>query len=220
MIRMSVAVRRIAIIQGNPDPCGRHFGHALAEAYTEGARGAGREVHVIDVATLDFPLLRSRDDMNTSLPPEGIRAAQAELLQADHLMMIYPVWNGTMPALTRGFLEQTFRSTFMFPDTKPGDTLGFVAALKQRKALAGKTARIVVTMQMPAFVYRWYFHPHPERNTLRLSGLRPVRETLVGQVEANDGRKRDAWLRALRTLGVEGQERPIDLRTAWEHRAR
>jgi hypothetical protein len=39
-------------------------------------------------------------------------------------------------------------------------------------------------MQMPACVYRWYFHPHPEKNTLSLSGIRPIRESFIGLVEA------------------------------------
>jgi len=31
--------RRIAIIQGNPDPAATHFGHALAAAYEKAALG-------------------------------------------------------------------------------------------------------------------------------------------------------------------------------------
>lgn len=49
--------RRIVILQGHPDPQGSHFGHALAEAYTQGAQKAGHEVRMIAVARLDFPLL-------------------------------------------------------------------------------------------------------------------------------------------------------------------
>jgi hypothetical protein len=56
-------------------------------------------------------------------------------------------------------------------------------------------------MQMPAFLYRWYFHPRPEKNTLRLSGISPIRETLIGQVEAPDGRKREQWLSKMTVLG-------------------
>ena len=106
-----------------------------------------------------------------------------------------------MPALLKGFLEQTFRSTFIFPDAKPGERLGFSSYFSQRKALTGKSGRIVATMQMPAFVYRWYFHPHPERNTLKLSGISPVRETLIGLVEATDPRKREQWLVRMQSLG-------------------
>jgi len=51
---------RVLLIQGHPDPAGGHFGHALAHAYGGAARGAGHAVREIDVAQLDFPLLRSQ----------------------------------------------------------------------------------------------------------------------------------------------------------------
>lgn len=191
------------MIQGHPDPEGNHFGHAIAQAYVKGATDAGREVEVIDVAKLDFPLLRSRKDQHDE-PPQAIRQAQSAIARADHVVMIYPVWNGGAPALLKGFLEQTFRPAFIFPDTKTTEPLGFFSYYSQRKALKGKTARVIVTMQMPAFVYRWYFRPHPEKNTLSVSGISPIRESLVGLVEATDGRKRERWLRKVYTLGREG----------------
>ena len=33
-------IQRVAILHGHPDPHGQHFGHALGDAYAEGARGA------------------------------------------------------------------------------------------------------------------------------------------------------------------------------------
>jgi putative NADPH-quinone reductase len=183
---MALTPKHIAIIQGHPDPLGRHFCHALADAYAAGARDAGHDVESIEVARLDFPLLRSRDDLERGSVPEAIRQVQETLTRSDHVVMIFPVWNGAMPALLKGFLEQTFRPASIFPDMKPGEQLGFSSYFTQRKALTGKTARVITTMLMPAFVYRWYFHPHPEKNTLRLSGLGPIRETLIGLVEASD----------------------------------
>lgn len=197
--------RHIAIVQGHPDSVARHFGHALADAYASGAREAGREVECIEIATLDFPFLHSRNDLESDDIPDVIRTAQSIISRSDHLLLIYPVWNGGTPAMLRAFLEQTFRPHFMFPDSKPGESLGFVSALKQRKGLAGKSARIVATMAMPAWLYRWYFRPHPEKNTLRLSGMNPVSETLIGLVEAANGRNREKWLRKMRQLGREGR---------------
>jgi putative NADPH-quinone reductase len=159
----------------------------------------------MDVAKLDFPLLRSKEDNEHGIPPEAIRQAQTAIVRCDHVVMLYPVWNGAMPALLKGFLEQTFRPAFIFPDAKPGDPIGFTSWITQRKALKGKTARVVVTMQMPAFVYRWYFHPHPEKNTLRLSGIGPIRESLIGRVDTPDGRKRERWLHKMYALGREGR---------------
>jgi len=53
--------RRIAIIQGHPDPRGNRFCHALADAYATGARQGGHQVRSIDVARIQFPLLRGRN---------------------------------------------------------------------------------------------------------------------------------------------------------------
>jgi putative NADPH-quinone reductase len=68
--------RRIAVIQGHPDPRGRHFCHAVADAYVMGAREAGHEVETIDVARLEFPLVRSREDFEHGAVPDAIREAQ------------------------------------------------------------------------------------------------------------------------------------------------
>jgi putative NADPH-quinone reductase len=201
---MTPHTRQLLLIQGHPDPGGRHFCHALAQAYVKAAADAGHGVEIIDVAKLDFPLLRSRKDQQQK-PPDAIARAQSMLSEADHIVMIYPIWNGGAPALLKGFLEQTFRPTFSFPEAKAGDPLGFFAYYSQIKSMKGKTARVIVTMQMPAFVYRWFFRPHPDTNTLRVSGMSPVVETLIGLVESPDARKRDRWLRKMGELGHAGR---------------
>ncbi|HKJ88518.1 MAG TPA: flavodoxin family protein, partial [Gammaproteobacteria bacterium] len=75
--------------------------------------------------------------------------------------------------------------------------------------LKGKSARIVVTMGMPALVYRAYFRAHGlknlERNILRFTGMRPVRASLFGLVEARSGRTRKRWLGRMERLGRAGK---------------
>jgi putative NADPH-quinone reductase len=74
-----------------------------------------------------------------------------------------------------------------------------------KKLLTGKSARIVVTMGMPAFVYRWYFRAHSlkslERNILSFCSIGPIRESLIGMVEANSDAKWMAELQKMRELG-------------------
>jgi putative NADPH-quinone reductase len=101
--------KRIVIVQGHPDPGGDRYGHALAEAYRQGAREAGHEVEILPVAELDFPLLRTKRDFDDGEAPEAIRRCQQAILAADHLVIIHPLWLGSMPALLKGFLEQVFR---------------------------------------------------------------------------------------------------------------
>lgn len=193
-------MKRIVIIQGHPDPARGHFGHALAAAYAAGARRAGFEVTEIEVAQLDFPLLNSKAEFEHGAVPEAIRAAQETIGRAEHLVILYPMWLGAMPALLKGFIEQVFR---------PGFVIGtsHLAATPVRK-LKGKSARVVVTMGMPAFVYRWYFWAHSlknlERNILKFCGIKPVKVSLIGLVEAPDGRRRERWLEKLETLGGQG----------------
>jgi len=191
--------RRIAIVQGNPDPRGKRFAHALAEAYADGAQAAGHEVRVIDVAKLDFPLVRSKEDFDKGAPPAAIQSAQHTIEWAEHVVFFYPLWLGAMPALLKAFLEQVFRPGFAYKFKGPG---------MPEKLLKGKSARIVVTMGMPAFVYRWYFRAHSlksfRRNILEFCGIGPVASTLIGSVEAPKT-DRNGWLATLRDLGSAGK---------------
>jgi putative NADPH-quinone reductase len=193
--------KRIVIIQGHPDPAPERYCRALASAYERGARAAGHEVRRIDVATLDFELLRSAADWESGTPASVILMAQDDIAWAEHIVILYPLWLGAMPALLKGFLEQVLRPGFAVPDLRSGK--GWPKGL-----LTGRTARIVVTMGMPAFFYRWYFGAHSlkslERNILKFVGVKPIRETLIGMVAAKESAGREKWLKTLEALGREG----------------
>jgi len=105
-----------------------------------------------------------------------------------------------MPALLKAFMEQVFR---------PGFVAGSRADGWQRPSrLKGKSARVIVTMGMPAIVYRWYFRAHGlrnlERNILRFCGIRPVKDTLIGLVEVMSDAERRRWLERVEGLGAKG----------------
>jgi putative NADPH-quinone reductase len=193
--------RRIVIIQGHPDPAGGHLGHALADAYARGAVLAGHDVARVDVARLDFPLLRRKAEFDSGSVPIVLQPAQDAIGAADHLAIFYPLWLGTMPALLKAFFEQVFRPGFAF--TVKEDGRGWTTRL------VGKSARIVVTMGMPAVLYRWYFGAYSlkslERNILGFSGIAPIRETLLGRVESVGDATRQDWLAEMQHLGGEAR---------------
>lgn len=187
----------ILLIQGHPDATAAHYGHALAQAYKEAARRAGHAVREIAVAELEFPLLRSQQDFEKGKPPPVIAAAQESIAWAGHIVILYPLWLGSMPALLKGFLEQVFRPGFAVDETQQG--------MPWKKKLAGRTAHIVITMGMPAFIYRWYFRAHSlkslKRNILGFCGIRTTRESLIGFIEAPDGAARKKWLARMAACG-------------------
>lgn len=193
--------KHIVIIQGHPDAQVRHYGHALADEYAKGAQDGGHEVQRIEVAHLDFPLLRTKEDFEKGVPPDAIRQAQEVIKWANHLVIIYPLWLGSMPALLKAFLEQVFRPGFAFDYQTSGKM--------PRKLLTGKSARIVVSMGMPALIYRWFFFAHSlknlQRNILGFSGIKPIRSTLIGSIEGLTDHQRADWLDVLRDLGDQGQ---------------
>ena len=193
--------KRIAVIQGNPTAGGGHFCHALADAYARGAAEGGHEVRTVAVAEIDFPLVRSKEEWERDAPPPAIVQAQEAIRWAEHLVIVYPLWLGTMPALLKAFLELVFR---------PGFATGMSEGGKAwRKLLKGRSSRIVVTMGTPALVYRWYFGAHSlrslERNILGFVGIGPNRHTLIGMVEGVGDARRRNRLDGMRELARNGR---------------
>ena len=186
----------ITIIQGHPDGHSRHLCHALADEYAAGARAAGHSVRIIDLGKLEFPLLRTKDAFDHAALPAELKTAQDDLAWANHLLLVYPLWLGEMPALVKGFFEQTLRPGFAFDLSGQG----------WKPKLKGKTARVLVTMGMPAAAYRWYFGAHSlkslRRNVLQFVGIKPIRATLFGLVESASANRKKGWLAAMRKLGA------------------
>ena len=62
-------------------------------------------------------------------------------------------------------------------------------------------------MGMPAFAYRWFYGAHSlkslERNILKFSGMGPIRESLIGLVEASP-KNRESWLKKIEAMGKAG----------------
>ncbi len=188
--------KRILILLGHPDPGNGTYGSALARAYEEGARAAGRDVEVIRVGELDFPILRKKSDFYDGHLPPALAEAQAAVGRADHVVFLFPIWDGTLPAYFKAFLEQVWRPGFAM------ETAGRFPKAK----LKGKSARVIATMGMPAFAYRLLFGGHGVKNlsraVLRFSGFHPVRTSLIGLVESDDPKHRDRWLGRMKALGA------------------
>jgi putative NADPH-quinone reductase len=193
-------VRRVLIINGHPDPSPSRFCAALCDAYAAGARAAGREVRRLDVATLDLPPIRSAEDFIGGPLTPDVQRAQAGVTWADHIVVVHPLWLGSAPALFKTFCEQVFRYGFALPAPTPDSKMP--AGL-----LKGRSARIIVTMGMPALVYRLGFGAFGvrsfERSVLWLAGMRPIRRTLIGQVEGA-AEIRQRALHKVRRLGEQG----------------
>ena len=190
--------RRILIVVGHPDPSPDRLCRGLAKAYGEGAELAGHAVRRVDLAALDFPMLRTMQEFEHGAVPDVLKDAAEAILWAEHIVFVFPLWLGTMPAMLKAFLEQVMRPgmAFAHPDKGGGFT---------RSLLRGRSARVVVTMGMPSALYRLWFLGHGiagmRRSILHFVGISPVRETLFGMVAGASCVTHAKWIGQMRGLG-------------------
>lgn len=190
---------RIAIIVGNP--LHDSFSEALGQAYQRGAESGGHQAQLFMLGRMDFDaILREGYRREQPLEPD-LAAARAAFAASDHVVIIFPLWCGDMPALLKGFLERILQPDLLAVQ-KSGNRADW-------KVFKGKSARVIMSMGMPGFFYRWYFGAHAlkllKRNILQFIGITPVRSTIYGMIEAVSAEKRKQWLREVEALGHDAR---------------
>lgn len=191
--------KTITVLLGHPDQ-GNSYCRALADTYREAAEGAGHRVLFVDAAAEDVPFVRSQRQYDEGEVPDAAHRLQEAISASEHFVIIFPMWIGSLPALTKALIEQTFRPGFAFGTSDPKSL--------PKRLMAGKSARIIMTMGMPAMVYRLYFQAHGlknlERNLLGFCGFGPVRTSLIGGVDTSAA-FREKWLQRVARLGARGE---------------
>lgn len=188
-------MKKILIINGHPDK--ESYCNALAEAYKKGALAAGAEVKEIVVADLRFDLnLQFGYRKRTELEPDLLESRE-KITWADHLVWVYPVWWGSMPAILKGFIDRVFLPGFAFQ--KREDSVWWDMLLK------GKSARIISTLDQPVWFY-WLINRRPsywamKKMTLNFCGIKPVKATTIGPLRFSKDSFREGWLKKVEKLG-------------------
>lgn len=188
-------MKRILVIMGHPGA--QSLSSSLAKIYAQGARQAGAEVRELNLRELKFdPSLHEGYQVIQELEPDLV-AAQADLLWAEHLVFVYPVWWGGLPALLKGFIDRVFLPGFAFK-FRENSTLW-------DGLLKGRSARLITTMDTPSWYYRWIFkapsHQQMKRAVLGFCGVSPIRISEIGPVKASKEAQREAWLSRIEALG-------------------
>ncbi len=124
-------------------------------------------------------------------------SAQKEILDAEHLVFVYPNWWGTFPALLKGFIDRVLLPGFAFKYREN--------SLLWDKLLIGRTARLIITMDTP----KWYYYLVSKapgvnaikKGVLQFCGINPVKTTLFGPVKTSTIEKRKNWLNNVFELG-------------------
>jgi putative NADPH-quinone reductase len=184
----------ILIHQRRPDRAKSHLGHAIANSYRTTAEQNGHHVPVIAVADQDIPYLRSKTEWEGDDLPQVAIDGQAAVRAADHIVLIYPLWMGDIPAIFKAWIEHVLRKGFTYD----------MEQTSWKAALKGKSARVIVTMVMPSFAHKWFFFAHSlrslDRDILKFCRIRPVRWSIFGSAEDPRGKAQKGFLKKAANL--------------------
>lgn len=188
--------KRVLVILGHPSEaslCG-----AIANAYLKGAQAAEHEVRFLSLGKLKFdPILRDGYNTIQALEPDLV-AAQESIAWAEHLVFVYPIWWGSIPAILKGFFDRIFLPGFAFKFRK--DALMVDGLLKHR------TTHLIATMDTPPWYYRLVYrmpgHNQMKRTILEFCGIKPVKISSFGPVKNSQASTREKWLTSAYKFGM------------------
>lgn len=187
--------KRILLIQGHPAK--QSFCEALAKAYEQGARESGHTVRTLSVHDLHFdPILHEGYKVIQPLEADLV-LAQNEIKAADHIVIVFPIWWGGMPALLKGFIDRVFLPGFAFRYREGSPWWD--------KLLTGKSAHVIATMDTPPWYFRIFYRDagigQMKRTILQYCGIGPVRITRIGRVKDTPEAWKQTWLSKSRRFG-------------------
>lgn len=188
--------KRVLVIDGHPDP--ESFCASLGEQYVAGARLAGHLTMHLRLRELNFdPNLKYGYRIPYELEPD-LLLAQDCIKAADHIVIVSPVWWGSVPALLKGFLDRVMLPNFAF---KFSDDFFFI----WKPLLTGRSGRLLLTMNLPQHLTR-PISGQPTINalkylTLGFSGIWPIRTRTYWPAEHVPEEVHQFWLARAKMLG-------------------
>lgn len=189
--------KKILVLCGNPDA--DSFSGAVADRYQAGAEEAGHEVMRVNLGELHFdPILHHGYKSIQELEPDLIEL-QNKFREADHIMIVYPNWWCTMPALLKGLFDRFWLPGFAFNFNKE--------TKKIEKHLNGRTSRVIILSGSHSPFKTWWnfgdFTNEIQYGILEFAGIK-TKVNAYGPCEKVTDKCRDGWLKEIENFGKRG----------------
>lgn len=186
--------KKIVILLGNPDP--ETFTGAIADHYQAAAEDAGHEVARFNIGSMQFdPILHKGYKVIQPLEPDLI-ALQEAIKAADHVVVVYPNWWCTMPAILKGLFDRMWIPGFAFNFDKQ--------TKKCIQRLRGKTGRVIVVAGTNSPFATWWMYGdytnEIQHGILGFAGINTSVCTFGPSEKVNEETKKK-WLQKVAALG-------------------
>jgi len=126
-------------------PSSRNLTEGMAKIYQEEKEKQGHTVKVVDLykdKQIPFLTFENRDDLTKK--DELREYYQEQIIWAEQIVIIYPLWWGTIPAILKNLLDMVLAMSFAFEAGKNGYPHGL---------LQGRSVRVITTSATPKFYY-------------------------------------------------------------------
>lgn len=180
------------------------FCHAILENVKAGIVESGNEVDVIELDKDEFdPVMRGKDLLafkNHEVVDEKAIEYTKRLKEADHLIMVFPIWWELMPAMMKGFVDKVVFPGSVYNYTKSG--VGMVSLLDKLKSTT-----IITTMNTPGFLYKLKFGNAIKKalinGTFKKMGFKNVKWVSFNMVKFSSNKTREKWLAKVKKMAGE-----------------
>ncbi len=180
--------KNIVVILGNTDD--DSFCASIAAEYVDSAKAAGNQVRYFKLGDVEFdPVLRKGYKKRQELEP-GLIEIKDAINWSNHIVLIYPIWWGSIPAILKGMIDRVFLPGFAFKYRENSQFWD--------KLLKGRSAHAITTMDTPPWYFKWVYcspaHYQMRKTILEFSGIKPVKITSFGPLRYSTESKREKWL--------------------------
>ncbi|MDA0148991.1 NAD(P)H-dependent oxidoreductase [Vibrio sp. LaRot3] len=180
-------MRKVLVINANPKSTS--FCQSISDQYVAMASNS-HEVQQLNLADMQFQIdLTMGYSEKVALEPDLVEF-QDKIQWAEHIVIISPVWWGTIPAKFKGAIDRTFLPEFAF---KYVEGKAF-----PQKLLTGRTSELIFTLDNPPFWYKYVkgnaIYKQLKTSILDFSGIKNTKATYFGPVINSTKEQRDNWL--------------------------
>ncbi|PSU11814.1 flavodoxin family protein [Photobacterium gaetbulicola] len=179
-------MRKVLVINANPKQTS--LCQSLADRYAKVA-SEKHQIQQINIADMSFEMdLQQGYDTESPLE-DDLKVFQQKVMWAEHIVIISPVWWGTVPAKFKGAIDRAFLPGFAFK-YQDGKAI-------PQKLLSGRTSELIVTLDTPPFWYK-YVNGNPiykqlKHAILSFTGIKNQRSTYLGPVLNASEKRRQSW---------------------------